>query len=246
MHEALAGDFYHEEFESVPEQTWSSATFLASAVRGMLGLTVDAETNRISFAPHMPPDWPRISVKNIPVRVSQLGLILTQSETTTELQVRNDGALVKMLFTPQIPFGATLDAADLNGKPIAASLEANPQDTHAKVELDLSTGETRLTIRYSGGVSLMLPSQLPMLGDSSTGIKITGLRWDQGKLILQADVRSAYTSTFTLRTPWHVADVLGASCEVTGRNLYRLSIAATREPAARAYRHGTVIVTFNR
>ena len=27
MHEVLAGDFYHEELESVPEQTWSSAAF---------------------------------------------------------------------------------------------------------------------------------------------------------------------------------------------------------------------------
>jgi hypothetical protein len=244
MHEALAGDFYHEEFESVPEQTWSSATFLTSAVRGMLGLTADSETNRISFVPHMPPDWPQISVKNIRVRESPLGLILTQSETTTELRVSNIGAPVKMRFSPQIPFGATLDEADVNGKPIAASLETNSQDSHAKVELDLPSGETRLTIKYSGGVSVMIPPQVPVVGDSSRGIKITGLHWNEKKLILQADVLASDTSLMLL-TPWQVADVQGASFEAIGQNLYRLSVRAAGKPdAARSYCHRTVVVTF--
>ena len=38
MHELLTGDFYHQQVESVPEQTWSSAALLSSAVQGLLGL----------------------------------------------------------------------------------------------------------------------------------------------------------------------------------------------------------------
>jgi glycogen debranching enzyme len=246
MHEALAGDFYREEFESVPEQTWSSATFLTSAVRGMLGITADAETNQLSFAPHIPPDWPKISVKNIRIRESQLGLILTQSETTTELQVSNNGGPVKMLFSPQIPFGATLDAADENGKPIDASLEGNSQDTHATLKVDLPAGETRLTIKHSGGVSLIIPSQGPIVGEPSTGIKITGVSWNGEKLIVQADVPSTRTSVFALRTPWKVVGVQGATLEGSERNLYRLSMGAGRPATAGAYQHGTVVVTFER
>lgn len=246
MHEALAGDFYHEEFESVPEQTWSSATFLTSAVRGMLGLTIDAEAKQISFIPHIPADWSKISVKNIRVRESQLGLILTQSETTTELQVSNKGGPVKMLFSPEIPFGATLDATDANGKPIDASLEANSQDTHATLKVDLPAGETRLRIRYSGGVSVIIPSQALTAGDPSTGIKITGVRWNGEKLIVQADIPSTRTSVFALRTPWKVVGVLGATLEGSERNLYRLSMGVGRPATVGGYQHGTVVVTFER
>jgi glycogen debranching enzyme len=245
MHEALAGDFYHEELESVSEQTWSSATFLTSAVRGMLGLTIDAEAKQISFIPHIPADWPKISVKNIRVRESELGLILTQSETTTELQVSNNGGPVKMLFSPQIPFGATLDAADANGKPIDATLEANSQDTHATLKVGLPAGETRLRIKYSGGVSLMIPPQKPIVGDASRGIKITGLHWNEKNLVLQADVLGDQISTFTLRTPWQVVGVQGASFEAIGQNLYRLSIGAAGESAAAgSYQHSTVVLAF--
>ena len=43
MHELLAGDFYHQQVESVPEQTWSSAALLSSAVQGLLGLEREAQ-----------------------------------------------------------------------------------------------------------------------------------------------------------------------------------------------------------
>ena len=46
LHEALAGDYYHEELESVPEQTWSSAAFFTAAVNGLLGIQVDGVESR--------------------------------------------------------------------------------------------------------------------------------------------------------------------------------------------------------
>ena len=44
IHELLAGDFYHQQVESVPEQTWSSAALLSSAVQGLLGLEREAQS----------------------------------------------------------------------------------------------------------------------------------------------------------------------------------------------------------
>ncbi len=54
MHELLTGDFYHQQIESVPEQTWSSAAFLSSAVHGLLGLEREAQANGLEFSPHLP------------------------------------------------------------------------------------------------------------------------------------------------------------------------------------------------
>lgn len=65
MHEALAGNFYHEEEESVPEQMWSSAQFITAAVRGMLGIDVNAEKKQITFSPHLPAAWGKLTLRNV-------------------------------------------------------------------------------------------------------------------------------------------------------------------------------------
>ncbi len=67
MDEVLAGDLYHPELESVPAQTWSSAGFLESAVRGLLGLDVAPRARALTFAPYLPPDWPELTVRHIVV-----------------------------------------------------------------------------------------------------------------------------------------------------------------------------------
>src|SRR3984957_17365310 len=67
MHELLTGDFYHQQVESVPEQTWSSAALLSSAVKGLLGLERDAQANSLKFSPHLPANWDSISVRNVKV-----------------------------------------------------------------------------------------------------------------------------------------------------------------------------------
>jgi glycogen debranching enzyme len=245
MHETLAGDFYHEEFESVPEQTWSSAMFLMAAVSGMLGLNADAEENQLSFIPHLPPSWEKISLKNIRIRDTQISLSVTQSETLTELKVNNDGGPIKMLFSPQIPFGATLGEVDVNGSSFAASLESDHQDSHATVKLNLPSGETRVIIRYFGGVSLILPRRQPGLGDSSSEMKVTGLYWNEKKLVLRADVLSAQTSSLTMRSPWQVLEVQGALFEMIGQDLYRLSIGGSGQGSPPGcYEHRTVVVSF--
>src|SRR5262249_3906155 len=65
VHETLAGNYFHEEQESVPEQTWSSAAFLTATVHGLLGLRVDGVAHRISFGPHLPPGWNALTARNV-------------------------------------------------------------------------------------------------------------------------------------------------------------------------------------
>ena len=101
MHEALAGDYYHEEMESVPEQTWSSATFFAAAVHGMLGLQIDGASNHVTFTPHLPPTWNSITLRNIKAGASEVSLHMTQTPSEIRLQAHNEGAPVQIKFDPK-------------------------------------------------------------------------------------------------------------------------------------------------
>ncbi len=129
IHEALAGDYYHEEIESVPEQTWSSTAFLTTTVNGLLGLQVEGASNRLVFTPHLPPKWDTITLRNLKIGPSRLALTMTQSASEIRLQVQNDGAPVNFDFDPEIPLGAELVKARLDNRLIAATLEQHPQDS---------------------------------------------------------------------------------------------------------------------
>ncbi len=78
LHEVLAGDYYHPEMESVPEQTWSSAGYLNAAVSGLLGLSVQSGKQQVIFAPHLPPQWNEISIRNVRVGAALLQLHLSR------------------------------------------------------------------------------------------------------------------------------------------------------------------------
>ena len=108
MHEALAGDYQRQEVESVPEQTWSSALFLASFVKGLMGLHVEGACRGLTLAPHLPASWNAVRLRNVRAVSSEVSLILDQSGIELHLQVQNDGDPVKIVFNPGIPLGSKL------------------------------------------------------------------------------------------------------------------------------------------
>jgi hypothetical protein len=245
MHEVLAGDYYHPEVESVPEQTWSSASFLSAAVEGLLGLTVQGASGRLTFAPHLPPDWSAITVRHLRLRSSELTLEVTQAAGEVRLKAENAGAPVPMLFAPEIPLGARLRDALLDERRVAATLEQNPQDTHARVELTLAHGSTQLTIGYRGGVAILPAPPRPEVGEPSRALKVTGVSLAGRLLTLELDYPSVTPSGLELRTRWAIKDVQGATAEAVSPGTYRLKVGGA-VPGGRPgpYQHGKVTVTF--
>src|SRR5271170_5410774 len=116
LHEVLAGNFFHEQTESVPEQTWSSAGLLSSSVLGLLGLHINGLENRIDFMPHLPAEWERVAIENVRLPQSTMSLALVQSMTGVDLAIDNKGSPAQIIFEPQIPLGARLMHADYQGQ----------------------------------------------------------------------------------------------------------------------------------
>jgi glycogen debranching enzyme len=245
MHEALAGDYYHEEVESVPEQTWSSAAFFTAAVNGLLGLKVDGVSNHATFAPHLPPNWNEVTLRNVQVGGSEISIEMLKSANEVQLRMQNEGAPVEILFDPEIPFGAKLLRAQVGNRSIAATLEQHPQDTHAKVEFNLPHGSTLLTIGYSGGVAIVLDPPQLMIGAPSKTIKITGTNMKGRTYTVDFDYVPSAASSFEVRTPWAIKDAQGAIFTVISPGAYRITLnARAQEKAPHSYQHGNLILTF--
>jgi glycogen debranching enzyme len=239
LHELLAGDVYHQQTESVPEQTWSSAAFVTATVGGLLGLRVYPD--KLTFAPNMPAAWDTLAVNHIKVRGGSLDLSLRRTGQGIELTAHNRGDPVALHFSPQIPFGAHLTGVDSAGTTIKAVQDDNEQDTHASMDLTLARGDSRTVVNYRGGVEVGLPRVEPMPGDRSIGAKITGMRYRAGKLVVGVDAIAAQASILQLRTTQKILAVDGAVLRPLAGDRYELTIAALNDAAT--YRHVDIAVT---
>ena len=232
MHELLTGDFYHQQVESVPEQTWSSAALLSSAVRGLLGLKRETQANRLEFSPHLPSAWDRLSIEHIKMSSGQVELTLSRVPEGLELKANNSGNPVELFFSPEIAFGAHLIGAELNGKPLGAQLEQHPQDTHATLTFTLPTGRSHCLIRYQGGALLSVKESAPLVGESSKAIKISSIADKAAGLVVEADVLDGQLSVLELRTSDKPLHVHGAELKMVADGVYDLVIEPALTPAA--------------
>jgi hypothetical protein len=245
LHEVVAGDFYHQQTESVPEQTWSSAAFLSSAVHGLLGLEREAHANRLVFSPHLPADWDRIAVANIPVPGGHLALTLNRVPAGLELQTENSGGPIELIFSPEIPLGAHVRGADLDGKHL---------DAQADLRFRLPPGKSRCLLHFEGGVSLSVQTPAPLLGEPSKATKIISAIYKPGSLVVNADV-SQDSAPIELRTKEKPLQAHGAELKLISDDVYELiverpptagtNLNPTRDLKPGDYRHIEITVDFS-
>jgi glycogen debranching enzyme len=228
MHEVLAGDFYHQQSESVPEQTWSSAAFLSSTVQGLLGLTREAEHGQLTFAPHMPANWNEMSVENIKVAGGTVALRLSRVAGGLDLTAVNSGGPVAFRFSPEIPLGARLLGATWEEHAIRVENEPHPQDDHATIIVPLPSGKSHAEIRFAGGVLLSVDAHAPWVGDPSRGIKITSVSRRGASLLVGVDTPPAAPpgSAITLWTAETPRVVHGATLSQLSPNVFQLTVGA--------------------
>ena len=249
LHEVVAGDFYHQQTESVPEQTWSSAAFLSSAVHGLLGLEKEAQANRLVFSPHLPSAWDRIKVGNIQVPGGRLAMTVIRVPSGLELQTDNSGGPMELVFSPEVPLGAHLRGAELDGKHVDVQPQENAQDQHVTLRFRVSPGKSRCLVHFEGGVSLSVNNPTPLLGERSKGTKIISVAYKPGSLVINADISQDNLATpIELHTNEKPLQIHGAKLKSPANGSYELvvdpSTAATPIPGN--YRHVEITVDFAR
>jgi glycogen debranching enzyme len=224
LHEVLAGNVYSPQMESVPEQSWSSAGLLDAAVTGLLGLNVDGVHKQLTFAPHLPADWPDVSVSNVTMPHSRITLVLHQSAQTLDLGIRNEGEPVKVLYQPRLPLGARVTQAEVNGLTVTANLQQSEEEYQARVEIEAPAGSTHCLVRFAGGVSVIVPQNHPQFGAESTGVKIRSVRWSDHSVLIDADFSTTSATSFTLKTRMKVLRVEGAALRPIAGDMFELRV----------------------
>ena len=88
--ELLSGDFFVPFGRSTSHQMWSSAMVITPAIRGLFGLSFDAEDKAVVVDPHLPATWQGATLHHVPV-VGGAGDVSFHREGAT-LVVRLSGA----------------------------------------------------------------------------------------------------------------------------------------------------------
>jgi glycogen debranching enzyme len=231
LHEVLSGEVFAPQGESVPEQTWSSAGLVSATVHGLLGLAVDSIGRRISFAPRFPGGWTNVRVDRLRVGNAQLSLAWERTEARISLQVTNDGEPIRIEYLPQMPLGATLHAAGLNGTSLAARQEDYPQETRAKIEFIAPHGKSDVIVNFSGGVSISIPRRPLIAGDSSSGLRIIDSRLDATSLKIDAEAPCGHSSRIVLQSPWKLMPAAGAQIRVVAPASFEAVLPAESCPS---------------
>jgi GH15 family glucan-1,4-alpha-glucosidase len=206
--EVLSGDYYQPLSTSSPHQIWSAAMVVSPLLRGMFGLSADAKAATLTFAPHLPADWNSLGIDNLRVGENKLELNFTKTAEGIFLEAgRTSGTGESIIeFRPSISLRATVQKAELNGKPFPFRVETNGEDQHVVVQFPVSEGQKFLRIFLTNDFAVTATAVLPPLGSASSGVRILSETWSASHDQLTLDVSGATGARYELGV-WNAAQI---------------------------------------
>ncbi len=244
--EVLSGDYYQPLSTSSPHQIWSAAMVVSPLLRGMFGLSTDAKSGTLTFAPHAPAGWTRFTIRNVRAGTAQMDLTYSKDAGVITLEVNcADGAVCPVEFEPSLSLSAEVLGAEMNGKPVPFHFAANDEDQHALVRVDASGKSNILRIRIRKDFNVSYDSSLPRLGSRSEGLRLLSQTWTPRRDAVTLELAGTAGAEYVLAVdPGQLASVDGAGplYSKSGVQAVRVRFAAG-EPGT--YRKTRVVFHFS-
>jgi hypothetical protein len=244
--EVLSGDYYQPLSTSSPHQIWSAAMVVSPLLRGMFGLSGDANAATLTFAPHLPADWNSLGLENLRVGENKIQLNFTKTAEGIFLEAERSAGTGECTieFRPSISLRAKVQKAELNGKPLPFRIEINGEDQHVLVRFPISGGQNFLHIFVVDDFAVTPTTALSSLGSVSTGIRVVSETWSSSHDQLTLDVPGSAGARYELKV-WNAAQVE----RVEGAELKKKPEGATlllRIPASgsQTYARAQIVIHF--
>ncbi|MGA2810846.1 MAG: hypothetical protein ABSG16_05560 [Candidatus Acidiferrum sp.] len=215
--EVLSGEYYSSLSTSSPHQIWSAAMVVNPILRGMLGLTADAATRTVTFAPHVPAHWTSLRARNIPSGACRVSVDWTRARDSITVVARPgdggalSGAHCYLIMSAAFSLRAKIMRATLDGHPVPLRVEANAEDQHASARLELHSGANTLRIFAAKDFAVSYDPLLPELGQGSQGLRMLSEEWTphRDRLTLHVSGLASRQYLLSVSDPSQVAAVDG-------------------------------------
>ncbi len=171
--EVISGEFLEPLGRSSSHQLWSSAMLLAPAVRGLLGLEVDALNHTLRLAPQLPAAWDEITADYVRVGDDSFHIAIERRDGQMELDVSSGTPTVLCLAEalPAAPCTAKPERHHLATRPlppVEVSLPYVPAREGAR------TGAVKLIEEERTGNSLVLTLAAPAASTQTLRLRVNG------------------------------------------------------------------------
>ncbi|MDQ2840736.1 MAG: glycogen debranching protein [Acidobacteriota bacterium] len=166
--ELLSGQFYQPLGRSSSHQLWSSAMVISPLLRGLFGLDWDALHHTLHVAPHLPADWERASLHNVPLGSEKV-----------DVEYRRIGDHMSVQVTGQRPLTVALDPVELA---IPAELPSPGSETRQLKVLDETSAAHETTFLLEGWASAVYDFDIRL---NRPHVSVQGGQLNGGKLHVQ-------------------------------------------------------------
>jgi glycogen debranching enzyme len=195
--ELLSGRYYRPLDTAVPQQFFATSMLLSPIMYGMLGWDPDGPGRRARLAPQLPPAWERVAVTNLTVGHTAISASLEQTAESFTAVLSGAGPPISIDLVVPIPSGSR-DVAVTAGPPQPSgqdSLRRGLYDQQYTISLEVSETPIRVTVNWSGGLSVQPPTIQLEPGQASHGLRVLDFRsTDAGwRALVEGDSGRHYT-----------------------------------------------------
>jgi hypothetical protein len=243
--EVLSGDYYQGLSTSSPHQIWSAAMVVAPVLRGMLGLSTDAQNATLTLAPHAPVDWPGFAIHNVHVGDAAMDLTYAKTRDTIELEIKNTGSKnCAIEFEPSISLRARVLSAEAGGHAVTFHTQNHDTDQHVVTHVSVPPGATKLRIRIANDFGVSYQPELPQLGSPSEGLRILSETWTAAKDQLTLSISGVPKRDYevSVSNPGEVSSVDGAELVRVGETAWLHIVTPAADSSNTA--HATITIHF--
>jgi glycogen debranching enzyme len=245
--EVLSGDSYQPLSTSSPHQIWSAAMVVSPILRGMFGLSADAKTATLTFAPHSPANWSAFSIHGARAGSARMDLTYERSAEAITLQVNCTSATACPIeFSPAVSVRAQVLGVEMNRRPVPFRVAANSEDQHVTTRISASGRSNTLTIRVRNDFGVSYESSLPPLGSHSHGLRMLSESWTPNRDTFTMDIAGVAGGVYelTVWNPSQAATVEGGELLATANGSAKVRL---RFPPGESgeYAYGKILFHFS-
>ncbi len=197
--EVLSGDYYQPLSTNSPHQIWSAAMVVSPMLRGLFGIESDAQNHTLRFAPHVPADWKKFSVSNVPLGTVSASIRYERVAGLLTIEVQRSGSgEANIELSPAISLRSSVSSVDLNGRSLPFHVEKTSTDQHVSMRFAATSGTNSVRIHLNNDFGVGVSNALPALGNPSEGLRVLSESWNPARTQMTLAVAGVSGRTYEL------------------------------------------------
>jgi glycogen debranching enzyme len=192
--ELLSGDFYVPFGRSTSHQLWSSAMVITPTLRGLFGISIDAQSKTITVNPHLPASWDHAEILGLPLPNARVSLQFTKQGSTLEVHFDSSAENSWRLRTDF--FGATFGALESTRPP---KKSRDPIQEGLRIPLPaLEVDESAGSLNLIESVKEAQPLQTLLPGARTSKLRFLNSEYEDHRLVLTVEGAAGSSGIVTL------------------------------------------------